>query len=214
MSSELDQWSIAREFEYLGIPKLERLAGFRKEILRFSGAINLVSARTLLTIDSTHFADCILGGNIIFAATQCDTIYDFGSGNGFPGVVMAIVEPEREFVLVDSDERKIEFLKHVVNHLELKNVKILGTTIQSLKPASVLCAVSRGFATIPRSLIAVNRIFAIGGSYFHFKGEEWPTEVGDMPTQLFSHWEPHLVDNYVIVEEKRTLSIVETRRIR
>jgi len=63
-----------------------------------------------------------------------DRIADVGSGAGFPGIPLAIVEPGRHFTLVESTGKKCRFLEHVRDALELKNVEVAQSRAESYKP--------------------------------------------------------------------------------
>ena len=51
-------------------------------------------------------------------------VLDLGTGAGFPGMVLAILCPDYEFVLADSLNKRIEFLKVVINRLQIHNVSV------------------------------------------------------------------------------------------
>jgi 16S rRNA (guanine527-N7)-methyltransferase len=61
-------------------------------------------------------------------------IADVGSGAGFPGIPLAIVEPHRHFTLIESTGKKCRFLEHVRDALELKNVEVVQSRAESYKP--------------------------------------------------------------------------------
>lgn len=61
-------------------------------------------------------------------------IADVGSGAGFPGIPLAIVEPQRHFSLIESTGKKCRFLEHVREALELKNVEVVQSRAESYKP--------------------------------------------------------------------------------
>jgi 16S rRNA (guanine527-N7)-methyltransferase len=61
-------------------------------------------------------------------------IADVGSGAGFPGIPLAIVEPDRHFTLIESTGKKCRFLEHVRDTLELKNVEVVQSRAETYKP--------------------------------------------------------------------------------
>ncbi len=63
-----------------------------------------------------------------------ERIADVGSGAGFPGIPLAIVEPHRQFTLIESTGKKCRFLEHVRDALELKNVAVVQSRAESYKP--------------------------------------------------------------------------------
>lgn len=52
-------------------------------------------------------------------------VIDIGTGGGFPGIPMKIINPDTEMVLLDSLNKRINFLNEVINKLELKNIKTI-----------------------------------------------------------------------------------------
>ena len=89
----------------------ERFEVYHKLLLKWQKAINLVSNRTLKKAWERHFADSVQLQNHI--PEEANTIVDLGSGGGFPGMILAILFPEKKVHLIESDERKCEFLKNV-----------------------------------------------------------------------------------------------------
>jgi len=61
-------------------------------------------------------------------------IADVGSGAGFPGVPLAIVEPGRHFVLIESTGKKCRFLEHVRDALGLGNVEVVQSRAEAFRP--------------------------------------------------------------------------------
>ena len=61
-------------------------------------------------------------------------IADVGSGAGFPGIPLAIVEPGRQFALIESTGKKCRFLEHVRDTLGLANVEVVQSRAESYRP--------------------------------------------------------------------------------
>lgn len=66
------------------------------------------------------------------SATQPLSVIDIGSGGGVPAIPLAVVMPEVRFTLVEATKRKVEFLRHAVKTLKLKNVEILLARAETL----------------------------------------------------------------------------------
>lgn len=76
-------------------------------------------------------------------------IIDVGTGAGFPGIPLAIVSPERQFVLLDSQIKKIHFLQRVKSILGLSHVEIVHARIEDFIPDRTFDTVmSRAFTTV------------------------------------------------------------------
>jgi 16S rRNA (guanine527-N7)-methyltransferase len=195
----------------------ETKASFKKyhtALLKFNKTLNLIGVKTIPMADAIHFADSILASRVIEKDLKFDEIYDFGSGNGFPGIIMAILMPGKKFHLVDPDARKAEFLKAIISELNLKNVDVLVRSLENLPDNSVQCAVSRGLAPISKAILMARKVVPVGGVYYHLKGEEWATEIADIPTQLCSFWQPGLLGDYKLPVGEIRFAVVKTEKVK
>ncbi len=122
------------------------------------------------------------------------------------------MRPEAEFLLLESDSRKCEFLKHIVAALKLQNCKVMNVRLESLGASEISVAISRGFANISKSLLAVNKSFRSGGRFYHMKGSNWSTEVGEIPTQIVALWAPELVGEYNFPDTQVRRAVVCTTK--
>lgn len=206
-------WRIPKWFPNLSHQAQTQLRAFHSELLYFNGRMNLISPRSEKSADLIHISDGILGSQAVFGQTESKEIFDIGSGNGIPGIIMALLDPSRQIVLVDADARKIEFMKHCIARLGLTNCTTLHARLEELGESSIHCAVSRGFASLSKSLLLVRRAASPDCEFFHFKGPAWSTEVAEIPSQILASWEPVHVTDYDLPTGEHTMSIVLTKRI-
>jgi 16S rRNA (guanine527-N7)-methyltransferase len=209
----LNEWRLAEWFPQADPKIIDQLKGYRDELLKFNKAINLISIKSGESPDLIHFADSIIAAKTIMEKTGPAEFYDFGSGNGFPGLVLAICHPQMRVKLLDLDQRKCEFLKHVISKLQVKNASVLNQSVESLPGGSVDFAVSRGFAGLTKSLLVCRKCFKIGGFYYVMKGEEWGSEVADLPTQLCRVWQPEHVSDYRLPVGEIRHSIIRCKKL-
>lgn len=205
-------WRIQDWFKELPAPTLALLKAYHTELLKFNLKLNLISRNTERDADEAHFADCMLAAQILLAAKMRSRVFDIGSGNGLPGIILAIMDPSREYVLVESDARKSEFLKHAIAVLQLKNAVVMNVRFENLGGQGMDCAVSRGFASISKTVLACNKIFPKGGQFFHLKGNSWSSEVAELPSQLISVWAPQLLGEYTLPVSQARRAIVITQK--
>jgi len=205
-------WRIPEWFSSLPANVPERLKAYHGELLRFNLKVNLISRTTEREADEAHFADCLMAAQLLMKAGLDKRVFDIGSGNGLPGIVLGIYDPTREYVLVESDTRKCEFMKHMVHMLGLKNVSVMSVRFETLIGQGVTCAVSRGFASISKTVLACNKIFEKGGRFFHLKGNNWSSEIAELPSQLISLWAPQLIGEYTLPVSQARRAIVITQK--
>jgi 16S rRNA (guanine527-N7)-methyltransferase len=206
-------WRIDEWFPDLPADVRAKLKQYHEELLKFNNTVNLIGVKTIPMADAIHFADSILAVKAITQSVTIDHIYDFGSGNGFPGIVLAILNPNIKVTTVDTDQRKSEFIKHVAATLALKNIEVLVRPVETLPEGSVKFAVSRGFAPIAKAVLLARKLMKPGGSYFHLKSEEWATEIAQIPTQLCTYWMPALLGEYKLPIGEIKFAVVRTDRL-
>ena len=188
-------WRLEEWFPEVSADTHLQLRSFHSELIKFNGKINLISPRTEKNADLVHFADGVIASRFVLESCQKTEIYDFGSGNGIPGFVLAALAPNRKVHMVDADMRKCEFMKHVVTKMGLKNVQIHHKRLEDLDQDSVHCATTRGLAAISKSLVLARKCAASGCEFFHLKSEAWSTEIASIPAQVLAFWSArHLVD--------------------
>jgi 16S rRNA (guanine527-N7)-methyltransferase len=206
-------WRVRNWFPELDHEKLAQLRIFHLELLRLNKSMNLISRRTESSADLYHIADGIIATRYVFGVSSAPTIFDIGSGNGIPGLILATLAPDRQIVCVDSNGKKAEAIRHFSTKMGLKNVAVGQTRLEDMKEGIIECAISRGFASIAKTLLLARKPMAPTGVYFHMKGTSWVREVGEIPSQIFSYWSPKLVADYYLPEEGHQLSLVVTNRI-
>ena len=202
----LSEW-----FPNLKAKDVEKLLIYLVELNKFNKAVNLVSPNTLAVADAVHLSDAIYAQQIIVPRLIPNKpVYDFGSGNGIPGLILGILNPTVLVVLVDRDERKLEFCKHVASLVGAENVSTLKKSVDALPAKSVWNAVSRGFAPLGRALLVSRKQVPAGGRFFHLKGDQWASELSQVPSQLFSLWQPSLIGEYRLPDNGAEMGVVLT----
>lgn len=99
--------------------QVEKLGRYFELLIEYNQKFNLTSITEVHEVALKHFADSMVeAGNYKADAT----VLDVGSGAGFPGIPLAIARPDLKITLVDSLNKRIEFLKVVIEELGLKNV--------------------------------------------------------------------------------------------
>ena len=192
----------------------EKFEHYFSLIEHYNSKINLISKSTLERTAVKHFADSVLGLELLKSELiDNQTILDFGSGNGFPGMVSAILYPDRAHVLVERDQRKAEFLKTAAFNMSLTNVQVHAGGVGEISEGTCMNVISRAMAPIPKFLLEARPQVGIGGSAFLFKGDYWTTEFGAVPAQIFEYWEVDLLGKYELPRNEGSRFIVRCTRV-
>lgn len=96
----------------------EQLETYKSELLRWTAKVNLIGPEVRANLDE-HIEEALAAAAILKPRGE---ILDFGSGGGLPAIPMAIASPEARFHLVEADQRKWAFLKHVVRECGLNSL--------------------------------------------------------------------------------------------
>lgn len=98
-----------------------KMLNFLELLYEKNQVMNLTAIRDKEGMLEKHFIDSLLLTKVI--KDEEKSFIDVGTGAGFPGLVLAIFYPEKNFLLVDSVRKKIEFINKVIEKLGLENVK-------------------------------------------------------------------------------------------
>ena len=192
----------------------EKFREFYDILCHFNKRINLVSRASLKSAAGKHFSDSYMGLKIFEKDLKPGSnVYDFGSGNGFPGVVSSGMYPDINHILIERDRRKAEFLRVLCGELKLTNVGIHGGPTGELKENSVEIGMSRAMAPMPKMLLELRSICKQGAQIYLFKGDHWATELGSCPPQIFDIWEIKVRGKYNIPSLDMERFIIECIRI-
>ena len=140
------------------------------ELARWNRTYNLTAIRTPEKMLTHHLLDSLA----VQADLQGTTVADVGTGAGFPGLPLAIVNPGRHFTLIDSNGKKVRFVAHAARLLKLANVEPLHARAESANgPFDTVIA--RAFAALADLLPAVAGLCDRSTRVLAMKGK-WPTE--------------------------------------
>ena len=114
-------------------------------------------------------------------------IADVGSGAGFPGIPLAIVEPGRHFALIESTGKKCRFLEHVRDTLGLANVEVVQSRAESYQPEVRFDTVlARAVGPLADLVKVAGSLVVGGGRLLAMKGRYPDGRTGGAPQRLES----------------------------
>ncbi len=163
----------------------EEFAAYEALLRAWQPRINLVSAPTLATLWTRHFAD---SAQLLESFPEISRWADLGSGAGFPGMVLALLLKGRQGAvvhLIESDQRKAAFLRAVSRETQAPAIIHVGRIEAELPPlvgeVEGICA--RALAPLPQ-LVAWSREHLLKNAVGVFlKGEDWRSELTAPPAE-------------------------------
>jgi 16S rRNA (guanine(527)-N(7))-methyltransferase RsmG len=108
---------------------MNRIDQYKTDLLKWTAKVNLIGPEAREHLDE-HIAEALAAAEILRPRGD---VLDFGSGGGLPAIPMAIVSPEARFHLVEADQKKWAFLKHIVRECGLSS-RVYGDRLSRLLP--------------------------------------------------------------------------------
>ena len=162
----------------LGEQQAQRLLRLLDELARWNRTYNLTSISTRDGMISGHLLDSLAAAPFL----QGTLIADVGTGAGFPGLPLAIAEPQRQFTLIDSVAKKIRFVTHAVRTLAIANVTPVQSRVETLAPVQPFDTVlARAYATLADLLGSVQGVCGPGTRVIALKGLYPHDELAEIP---------------------------------
>ena len=147
--------------------QIDALLSFIQLITKWNKAYNLTAVRDPLEMVALHLLDSLA----ILPHVKPPRLADIGTGAGLPGIPLAICMPDCHFTLVDSNSKKTRFVQQAVLELKLKNVEVLHSRVELLKPEHLFTTVmSRAFANMNDILQLTTHLLADDGILLAMKG--------------------------------------------
>ena len=170
---------------YLAEINLPATAEQKKQLLDFVGmlnkwnkAYNLTSVRDPEIMLVRHIMDSL----VVSKHLQCERYIDVGTGPGLPGIPLAIMNPGKTFVLLDSLGKRIRFQKQVAFELGIHNISSIESRVEAYQPEQKFDGVlSRAFASIHDMLTWCHHLPAEHGQFYALKGQLSDEEMQQIP---------------------------------
>jgi 16S rRNA (guanine527-N7)-methyltransferase len=159
---------------------------YARELVFWNKKKNLTSITSPKEIAVLHFADS--GFVLPFLPDTDKKIIDFGTGGGFPGVVLKILCPELDIHLLDSSGKKISFLKFITRELGFNDVKCInqrGEVFSSENKNSFGYAVSRAFTALDLFYEMIVPCLEKTGECIAMKGPDTQKEIEDFKNRSY-----------------------------
>lgn len=147
---------------------------------KWNKAYNLTSVRNPKDMLTRHIMDSLAVREYLHG----QRFIDVGTGPGLPGLPLAIAEPDKEFVLLDSLGKRIRFIRQVCHELKLTNVTAVQARVEDYQDEKQFDGViSRAFASLNDMLSWCEHLPAEDGRFYALKGLYPQDELEQLPEQ-------------------------------
>lgn len=160
----------------------DQLLSYLSSLLKWNKAFNLTAIRNPKEALYLHLLDSVV---VSPAVADFDTCLDVGTGGGLPGIPLAILNPSKEFTLLDTNSKKTRFLKQVVYELGLSNVTVVNQRVQDFAHESgYACILSRAFASLKDMTDWTQHLLAEDGQWLAMKGVYPQEEIDELADSI------------------------------
>ena len=148
--------------------QISQLLSYLTLLLKWNRTYNLSAIRDPIESVKKHLLDSLS----IISHLKPGRLLDVGSGAGLPGIVVSIMAPEIEVSVLDSVGKKCRFMQVVKTELELENLTIINSRVESFEKNKYYNQItSRAFAGVCKTIQLTEHLLADNGIYLLMKGD-------------------------------------------
>jgi 16S rRNA (guanine527-N7)-methyltransferase len=146
---------------------------------KWNKAYNLTSVRDPRDMVLKHLMD-----SVVIAPHITGQVYiDVGTGPGLPGIPLAILHPDKTFILLDSLGKRVRFMKQVAYELKIANIEAVQSRVEDYHASvSIDGVLSRAFASLKDMLHWCQHLVDSSGTFLALKGQFPEEEIRQLPT--------------------------------
>ena len=148
------------------------------ELREWNTRFNLTAIREPVDMVDKHLLDSLS----IQPYLHGRRIADIGTGAGFPGLPLAVVNPRRQFTLIEATGKKVQFVRHAIETLHIENVEIVQARAETWRPRAPFDSViARALGKLADFICVAGHLCARDGRMLAMKGREPTAEIEALP---------------------------------
>jgi 16S rRNA (guanine527-N7)-methyltransferase len=164
----------------LSSEQVDQLWTLQNQLLKWNKTYNLTAISDPKEVLQLHLLDSLS----LVPYWRFPQTLDVGTGAGFPGLPLAIALPEQQFHLLDSNSKKIRFIRQQVHQLGLKNVAAFHCRVEDHQAQGYDAIVSRAFASLSDMVELTDHLLKSEGSWMAMKGIYQQEEINALPAAV------------------------------
>jgi len=159
---QLNRWQLKCLWMYHGL------------LRKYNPVLNLTRIRNFENMVLKLYADSLLPADMLDLPSP---LLDLGTGPGMPGIPLKIYRPQLEIILAESREKRAEFLRQTIDHINLKGIRVVAGRISPRFEEPVAGVITRAVETIERTLERVSGCLDTNGRVIFMKGPHCEAEM-------------------------------------
>lgn len=184
----------------LSLQQIKQIEEYLSLLQKWNRVFNLTAITKPQEMLTHHVLDSLAIGKFLKAHHYLDV----GTGAGLPGVMLAILYPDKQFTLLDSNSKKTSFIKQTAHQLGLNNIEVIHSRIEDYQPEILFDGVmSRAFSSLEDFINLCTRLCKDNGFLFAMKGPKGLEEL----TGLKLACEVHILNIPFLAEQRVLLEI-------
>ena len=197
--------------------QLEKFDKYMKLLLEWNEKINLTAIIEPDEVKIKHFLDSL---TVLKYINDEDKVIDIGTGAGFPGIPLKIMKPDAKITLLDSLNKRINFLNLVIEELELKNIEAIHGRAEEFARNKLYrekydVAVSRAVANLSTLTEYMLPFVKVGGRCICMKGANLKEELDKAKNAIQElGGKIEIIDNFYLSNNDNERNIVIIKKIK
>ena len=149
--------------------QLTKLHKFYELLTNWNKKINLTRITEEKEVYLKHFYDSLTITKVI-DLNKYNTLCDVGTGAGFPGIVLKIMYPNLKITLIDSLQKRVNYLNEIIKELDLKEIEAIHVRAEDYK-GQIDVVTSRAVANIEKLVTNTMHLVSKNGVFIAMKGD-------------------------------------------
>jgi 16S rRNA (guanine527-N7)-methyltransferase len=188
--------------------RTETLLKLVDELERGNAQFNLTAIRDRPGMLRKHVLDSLSLQPYLRGARLADV----GTGAGFPGLVLAIANPERRLTLIEATAKKARFVEQTATRLGLDNVAVVNSRAESYRPFELFdTVVARALSSLADFVAYAGHLCAPGGRLLAMKGKRPDDEISALP-RSFRVLAVHRLSVPGLPDERHLVELIPAQR--
>lgn len=154
-----------------------KLLGYLALMQKWNKVHNLTAVRDADEMVTLHLLDSL----VVLPYVDAKNLLDVGSGAGLPGIPLALCLPDLQVTVIDSNSKKVSFMRQVKAELGITNLEVIGGRVEDIAPTRQFeIIISRAFSDLSLFISLTHHLLATDGKWLAMKGVYPEAELAEL----------------------------------